>query len=163
TNEELQTMNDELRRRTDEVAQANSFLNSILTSLRGGVIVVNPDLLVQVWNERAQDLWGLRSDEVRGRNLLNLDIGLPVHELRQTIRDGLAQQYDYREVTVLARNRRGKDIQCRVMCTPLFGVDHTVQGVILVMEEEQPGREDGARLAAGAEAGADGGSAKKAG
>jgi two-component system CheB/CheR fusion protein len=70
TNEELETVNEELRQRSEELRQVNGFLESILGSLRGGVAVVDSDFLVRVWNKRAEDLWGLRSDEVRGKNLL---------------------------------------------------------------------------------------------
>ena len=78
TNEELQTINDELRRRTDGLNNVNAFLESILTSMRGAVVVLDRDFSIWVWNHRAEDLWGLRADEVRDRSFLNLDIGLPV-------------------------------------------------------------------------------------
>ncbi len=86
TNEELETVNEELRRRSDELKRVNAFLESILASLRGGVVVVDPEFLVLIWNRKAEDLWGLRPDEVRGRNLLNLDIGLPVEQLKSALR-----------------------------------------------------------------------------
>ena len=59
-------------------------------SLRAGAVVVNSNLDVLMWNHRAEDLWGLRADEVQGKGLLNLDIGLPVAELRTVIRPCLA-------------------------------------------------------------------------
>ena len=65
TNEEIETVNEELRVRGEERDRLNVFLESILGSLRSGVIVVDPDLMVQVWNARSEDLWGLRPDEVR--------------------------------------------------------------------------------------------------
>src|SRR5581483_7400209 len=83
TNEELETINDELRQRTDELNDVNSYLESILTSLQTGVIVVNRDMRIQVWNQQATELWGLRSEEVEGEHLMNLDIGLPVDQLHQ--------------------------------------------------------------------------------
>src|SRR2546423_1647774 len=87
TNEELQTMNEELRERSDELNQVNSFFESVLTSFRGGVAVLDADLRILVWNEHAVDLWGLRADEATGRNFLGLDIGLPVERLKAPIRD----------------------------------------------------------------------------
>jgi two-component system, chemotaxis family, CheB/CheR fusion protein len=60
TNEELQTVNEELRQRTAEVSHANAFLQSIVSSLRSGAIVINQHLNILVWNHRAEDLWGLR-------------------------------------------------------------------------------------------------------
>ena len=98
TNEELETVNEELRRRSEELKRLNAFLESILASLRGGVVVVDPDFLILSWNRQAEDLWGLRSDEVRGRNLLNLDIGLPVERLKPALRACLAGEASYQEI-----------------------------------------------------------------
>ncbi|GAP99330.1 CheR family methyltransferase [Leptolyngbya sp. NIES-2104] len=136
TNEELQTVNVELQRRSEELNQSNAFLASILTSLKGGVVVVDRDLYVQTWNNRAEDLWGLRPEEAIAQNFLNLDIGLPVAQLRQPIRDCLAGSPNGAiEIVLDAINRRGRGICCRVTCTPLIGTDLEIQGVILVMEE----------------------------
>ena len=82
TNEELQTVNDELHQRTEEVNRANAFLRSILSSLRSGAIVIDQHFNILVWNPRAENLWGLREDEVKGQSLLSLDIGLPMDRLR---------------------------------------------------------------------------------
>ncbi len=76
-NEELQTINEELHQRSDELNEVNAYLEAILTSLRGGVVVLDRELLVRIWNRQSEELWGLRADEVRGKNFLNLDIGLP--------------------------------------------------------------------------------------
>jgi two-component system CheB/CheR fusion protein len=134
TNEELQTVNEELRTRTEELNHLNSFFESVLGSLRAAAIVVNRNLDVLIWNPRSQDLWGLRADEVNGKSLLNLDIGLPVKELRDIIRPVLSGEADHTEVVLDAVNRRGKSIQCRVSVTPLVsGKDR--QGVIVLMDE----------------------------
>jgi two-component system, chemotaxis family, CheB/CheR fusion protein len=134
TNEELETVNEELRQRSDELKQVNIFLESILGSLRGGVVVIDADFLVHVWNEKAVDLWGLRADEVRGKNLLNLDIGLPVEGLKPLLLTCLAGEAAYQEVTLKATNRRGRAIQCRVTCTPMDGLDG-IDGAILQMDD----------------------------
>ena len=52
---------------------------------------------VLVWNRRAEDLWGLRADEVKGKSFLNLDIGLPAGELRPIIRACLCGETDHKE------------------------------------------------------------------
>lgn len=133
TNEELQTMNEELRERTDELNNANAFLRSTLASLRTAVIVVDTQLHVLVWNERAEDLWGLRADEVQGQSLLSLDIGLPVEQLPISV--FLAGKASHERITVPATTRRGKAIQCCVTCTPFFCEKGERTGVVLVMEE----------------------------
>jgi two-component system CheB/CheR fusion protein len=138
SNEELRTMNDELNDRTEELNRANSFLESILSNLRAGVAVLDRELRVTVWSQQAEDLWGLRADEVQGQHFFNLDIGLPVDQLRQPIRAGLAGDEDgpdRNEVLLPATNRRGKVIQCAVTCLPLKSLKKEVQGVLLLMEE----------------------------
>jgi len=136
TNEELQTINEEARERGDQLGELNSFLESILTSLRSAVAVVDRDLHVRKWSRRAEDLWGLRSDEVLQKNFLNLDIGLPVERLRAPIRSCLAGEAEFLDLTLDATNRRGRPIQVRVTCTPLTaGPPDDSRGVILMMEE----------------------------
>ncbi|ACK68899.1 MCP methyltransferase, CheR-type with PAS/PAC sensor [Gloeothece citriformis PCC 7424] len=135
TNEELQTINDELRQRTSELNQANAFLNSILTSLQAGVVVVNGQFNILTWNEEAENMWGLRADEVQEQSILSLDIGLPVEQLREPIRNCLTGTTNSQEITLEAVNRRGKRIQCRISLNPLISHERERQGVILLMEE----------------------------
>jgi two-component system CheB/CheR fusion protein len=135
TNEELEATNEELRQRSDELNGVNAFMSSILGSLRDGVIVVGRNLQVLAWNSRSEDLWGLRTDEVRGQNFLNLDIGLPVEQLRNPIRACLSGENADEEIILNATNRRGKPIQVSVTCTRLSGVSGETQGVILLLQE----------------------------
>jgi two-component system CheB/CheR fusion protein len=135
TNEELQTVNEELRTRSEELNHLNAFFESVLGSLSAGAVVVNGNLDVLMWNKRSEDLWGLRADEVQGKGLLNLDIGLPVAELRTVIRPCLAGESDRQEVLLDAINRRGRKIRVRVTCSPLVAGSKKRDGVILMMEE----------------------------
>jgi two-component system CheB/CheR fusion protein len=136
TNEELQTVNEELRQRTGEMNQLNAFLESVLGGMRAAAVVLNAHLNVLIWNRRAEDLWGLRADEVQGRSILNLDIGLPVGQLRDVIRPCLSGDKDYDQLVLDAVNRRGRNIKCRVTCTPLLTANKKREGVIVLMEEE---------------------------
>ena len=133
-NEELQTVNEELQRSSDALNHSNAFLECVFTSLKGGVVVVNRDIHVQIWNSKAQDLWGLRPEEVVGQNFLNLDIGLPVTQLLQPIRDCLTSADTTAELELQAVNRKGRSISCHVTCTPLISAGKQVQGVILIMD-----------------------------
>jgi two-component system CheB/CheR fusion protein len=137
TNEELETMNDELRRSSDDLNEINAFLESILMSLHGGVVVVDAKLRVLAWNGNSTELWGLRADEVEGEHFLDLDIGLPVGELRGAIRSVLAGERQHATTVLEATNRRGRPITVSVTCTPLFGQSSDVRGAILVVEERQ--------------------------
>lgn len=135
SNEELQAINAELRLRSDELNQVNAFLESILASLRGGAVVINREMTIQVWNDKAEDLWGLRAAEVQGQHFLNLDIGLPVEQLRQPIRSCLMGENKYLELTLQATNRRGRANEYKITCTPLIGAETEVRGVIMLMEQ----------------------------
>src|SRR5256714_1408678 len=136
SNEELETVNEELRQRTEEVDRTNSFLGSILASLRAGVIVLDRILKVAVWNRRAEDLWGLRSEEVLGQPFLGLDMGLPTEKLARPIRSVLSGTGTPEPVVIDAVNRRGRKFHCQVRFASLTGPDRERQGVILLLDEE---------------------------
>ena len=135
TNEELHTMNDELRRRGEELNDLNAFQEAIFTSLKSGVVVVDRELRVLVWNARSEDLWGLRAAEAVDNNVLTLDVGLPIEQLAGPIRSVLSGQSELCELTIPAVNRRGRSMQCEVSCTPLTSLDGLVRGVIILMDE----------------------------
>src|SRR5215213_590648 len=134
TNDELQTINDELQDRTGDLDAANGFLETIFTSLRAGVVVLNTELHVRVWSRQAEELWGLRPEEAVGQHFLNLDIGLPTDRLRSLIRRTLADEDGSQEATVAAVNRRGRSIEVRVLGSGLKTATGEVTGVILTME-----------------------------
>jgi len=136
TNDELQNINDQLRMSTMELDSANAFLEAVLTSLRAGVAVLSRELHVQVWNKRAEDLWGLRRDEAIGQHFLNLDIGLPTEQLRPVIRQALNNHGERTEITLPAVNRRGRQITVRVVSTPLGSGNGAITGTVLVMEPD---------------------------
>jgi two-component system CheB/CheR fusion protein len=135
TNEELQTINEQLRQRSHELDQTNLFLSSILSSMRSGVTVLDDGLRVQIWNQKAEDLWGLRADEVAGQHFLGLDIGLPLEPLRAPLRASLSGEVPNSSLVLDATNRRGKAIKCSVTTLPLNHLNGEVRGAILLMEE----------------------------
>ena len=143
TNEELQTINDEVRQRSDELNDANAFLESVFASLRGGVVVVDRKMEVLVWNERSEEMWGVRTDEARGHSFLGLDIGLPVETLKPSIRSVLLGAVPSADQTLDAVNRRGRAIECCVTINPLFGPardgERQIRGAIIVMDEAPAG------------------------
>jgi two-component system CheB/CheR fusion protein len=146
TNEELQTINHELGQRTAELNQLNVFLESIWAALGGAVVVLDADLKVLVWNHGSEDLWGVRQEEVQGQHFLNLDIGLPVDQIRPALRQAMSAEDGSRTTMVDATNRRGRPVRCRVTCSPLAGSDKSIRGVIVVVEpqpEGQPAAESG--------------------
>ncbi len=138
SNEELETMNEELRTRGVDLNEAYAFLQSVMSSLSESVIVVDRTLQILSWNSKSEDMWGLRADEVDGKHLLNLDIGLPTDKLRAPVKACLNGS-KCEELTLDGMNRRGKTVHCRVLCTPLDGTGAEPRGVIVLVEEiEKP-------------------------
>jgi two-component system CheB/CheR fusion protein len=136
TNEELETINDELRDRTNELNQVNDFLETILTSLGLAVAVIDRDQRIQVWNQRAEDLWGLRQDEAVAHHLVSLDIGLPTEQLLPAVRAALSGG-DRQDVELEAVDRRGRAIVCRTTVMPLMSGDPEplLRGAIVLMSD----------------------------
>ncbi len=134
TNEELRSMNDQLLEKSHELRRVNSHLHAILGSLRSAVVVLSPDLKVEVWSEKAQELWGLRRDEVQGQEFLQLDIGLPVGQLDGPIRECLESGPRGVQISIDGVNRRGRPTRCDVTCTRLDDGTKPA-GIILLMEE----------------------------
>jgi two-component system, chemotaxis family, CheB/CheR fusion protein len=133
-NDELQVTNDELRDRTAEISALNHFMESVLGSLGAGVVVVSRELIVQVWNRQAEDLWGLREDETVGQHFLNLDSGLPTERLKPLVREVVFDGSSGSEMSMQAVNRRGRTIDLRVAVTPLLSGDDEPSGALLLME-----------------------------
>ncbi|MGW4487382.1 CheR family methyltransferase [Amycolatopsis sp. NPDC004368] len=135
TNDELQTINDALRERSLDLDEVNEFLESILTSIRAGIVVIDTEMLIKAWNRGAEDMWGLRREEAEGSHLLNLDIGLPLNDLRPAVREALVDPGFHTELTLDAINRRGRKAVVRLLCGALRGSDGQSQGALMVMEE----------------------------
>jgi two-component system, chemotaxis family, CheB/CheR fusion protein len=138
TNEELQTINQELLQRTDELNKASAFQHSILAGLGSAAIVIDRQFHILTWSRQAEELWGLRSEEVQGQSLFSLDIGLPVQELRSPIQECFTGEADAQELVLAATNRRGRSINCHIIITPLLNLESDCQGAILLMEESPP-------------------------
>ena len=134
TNGELQAINSELQQRGAEVDTLNSFIESVLGSLDAGVIALDSDLRIVVWNDRSADLWGLRDSEVIRQPLLTQDIGLPVAEIAPSIRACLAGDNSEAERVVSALTRRGRTIRLRVTCTPVRGA-RGIEGVVVLTKD----------------------------
>ncbi|HYU35470.1 MAG TPA: CheR family methyltransferase [Thermoanaerobaculia bacterium] len=138
TNEMLRTTNEQLQQSSDELSLLNVYLESILSSLRSAVVVLDRNLQVKIWSPKAEELWGARASETRGQAFLDLDIGLPVGELRQPLRQCLDGNAPPNRTIVLdGVNRRGKLVQCQVQCMPLRSGEGTTGVVVLVDQAEQ--------------------------
>ena len=135
TNSELEAMNEELRERTNEADRLNLFLESILGSVRVGVIALDAEMRIQMWNRKSEDLWGLRADEAVGKHFLSLDISLELEQLKQPIKAILSGEDDFSDSVHSTLNRRGKPINCKITMVQRGEKNDGVRGVILLMED----------------------------
>ncbi len=133
-NEELETINEELRRHSDEFADYRLLVGAILRTLDTGVVVVDTDLTVRLWNRWSENAWGLREEEAIGQAFGALDIALPVQQieptLREVIRTGAAN-----EISLDALDRRARTMQCRIRITALLYDDRSIQGAVILLED----------------------------
>lgn len=134
TNDELHTINDTLRERSGQLDDAKNFLDALINSVRLGLVVVDREMRVVVWNRGCEDLWGLRSEETTGKKLTALDFGLPVEHIRPLIGNAFVDPDSSGETVVEAVNRRGRPTRVRVRCTSFPDPDGSVGGSLLLME-----------------------------
>jgi two-component system CheB/CheR fusion protein len=133
-NDELHTINDTLQVRSVELDETRTFIDSMIDSIRVGMVVLDQQLRVIVWNRGCEELWALRTDETVGNTLTDLDIGLPIAEVRPLIGAAFVDPDSTGEVVVDAVNRRGRATKVRVTCSSFQAADRTVTGALLLME-----------------------------
>jgi two-component system CheB/CheR fusion protein len=136
TNDELHTINDTLRERSGELDEARTFLDSLVNSVHFGLVVVDRETRVVVWNRGCEELWGLRADETIGEILTSLDIGLPMDTIRPLIGNAFVESDKPGESIVEAVNRRGRATNVRVLCTSFQSPDGSVSGALLLMDPQ---------------------------
>jgi two-component system CheB/CheR fusion protein len=134
TNDELHTINDTLHERSAELDEARTFTDAMINSIRFGVVVVDQQMRVVVWNSGCEELWGLRADETAGVPLTSLDIGLPMDAVRPLIGTAFVDPDSVGETTVDVVNRRGRTIRLRVTCSSFRASNSGVKGALLLME-----------------------------
>ncbi|MFP5219044.1 MAG: CheR family methyltransferase [Actinomycetes bacterium] len=135
TNEELQTLNDELRDRTVEVDYVNGFLHGILSGLDVGVVVVDTDHRVKLWNAAMEQLTGLRGYEAEDRRLVELPLGLPEELLRRCLGVVLADGERPDPVDVAVTDRFGGSRTRRLRVSPLRRTGGGVQGAVVTLDD----------------------------
>jgi two-component system CheB/CheR fusion protein len=107
----------------------------VLRSMNGGIIVLDHKREVQSWNRWSENVWGLRTEEVLGTSFESLDIGLPVHLLRDsmaTVQSGREAQV---EQVMEGIDRRGRRILCRIIVSGLLNERHEGHGLVLLFQD----------------------------
>jgi two-component system, chemotaxis family, CheB/CheR fusion protein len=135
SNEEMESVNEELRIQAEQAASYRLYLESVLRSMNGGVVVIDRKHNIQSWNRWSESTWGLSRDQVLGTSFDALDIGLPLHLLK----DGIAAVQGGREEQVeqllQGLDRRGRRIMCRITISGLLSEDGDGHGLVFVFRD----------------------------
>jgi two-component system CheB/CheR fusion protein len=137
TNAEMQSMTEDARQRAYELHRVAALSEGVLSSMHVAVVVLDAQQKIVSWNEHMVEMFGVRAEEVAGHELTSLDIGLPLREFVDPIRRCLRGEAQRFEVT--ATNRRGRQIRCRVSCTPLAAPEAMLYGAVIVIEDADVG------------------------
>jgi len=118
-------------RNAPELNSVNAFYSRSSAACRGGVVVLNTDL-IQIWNHEAEE-YGTCGGNAR-TTLSELRYWLPVEQLRQPLRKCLLERPRYVEVT-FSHKSPWLGNQSKITCTPLKGMENELQ-VIMIMEQQ---------------------------
>jgi two-component system CheB/CheR fusion protein len=135
SNEEMESINEELRIQAEQATSYRVHLESILRAMNGGIIVLDERHHIQSWNRWSENTWGLRAEEVSGTAFEKLDIGLPVHQLRESLIAVQSGNEEQAERHLDGVDRRGRRILCRVRIAALLDEASGIQGLVLVFQD----------------------------
>jgi two-component system CheB/CheR fusion protein len=132
----LRAANDKLLERNTDCHREKVLLNDALHSLPTAVAVVNCQGVIEVWNKKAAELWGLRAEDVEHLDFFALDFGLPVEQLQQTMEACWKGDPGRHSLRLASTNGESKRFHCQITCAPIVGTGNEVRGVVLMMTEQ---------------------------
>lgn len=111
---------------------ANLEIEQLIDSFSSFLIVVTRDLYVSRWNVRAQSIFGMLSEKVMGKHLTALGISWEW----EAIAAGIKQcDQEYKPIyldPIHFKRLNGSDGYLGMNISPIFGVEHTLTGYILL-------------------------------
>lgn len=135
SNEEMESVNEELRIQAEQASGYRLHLESVLRSMNGGIIVLDAQHAIQSWNRWSENAWGLRSEEVIGTSFEALDIGLPIHLLRDAMIAVQTGREEQVETLVEGIDRRGRRILCQIVVSGLLDEHDAGHGLVLLFQD----------------------------
>jgi two-component system, chemotaxis family, CheB/CheR fusion protein len=136
-NAELAALNSELEDRGAELARLDSYHRGVVNSMEQGLFVVDRAGIVRTWNHVAERMWGVRAEQVLGREFFTLPIGDVVRRTRPAFEQMLAtsqmQQVEAVPYTVPGGAKR----HARVRIVPVTDTAVAiVAGVVIAWPED---------------------------
>ncbi len=119
-----------LEQKALEIARLKDFSENIVESLNVGVLAVDLEGLVESWNTRMEQLFGVARQEAVGRQLRSL--------LPQELADEIAARGDAEQITGIYKQRlhhQGKALTLNVSITPLVSKSAERIGRLLLFDD----------------------------
>ena len=135
SNEEMESANEELRIQAQQAVSYKGYLESVLRSMNVGVVVIDDKHIIQSWNRWCENTWGLRAEIVIGTGFEGLDIGFPIHLLRDSLKAVQVEADSMAEQVLEGLDRRGRPILCRVRVAPLVTDEQGAAGMVIAFED----------------------------
>jgi two-component system CheB/CheR fusion protein len=147
SNEEMESVNEELRIQAEQASSYRLYLESVLRAMNGGIIVMDQKHGIQSWNRWCENTWGLRAEEVIGTSFEALDIGLPVHQLRESMGSVQSGREEQVERVLEGIDRRGRQVCCRVQVSALLDEAGEIHGLVVLLQDitDERAREEHSR------------------
>jgi two-component system CheB/CheR fusion protein len=132
-NTELGALNAELEGRTAELHRLDAYHRSLVNSFEHGIVVLDSDGVVSTWNEVAEQMWGLRADQVVGRPFFALPIGDLALRAREAFDAVLAQHRPADVKDVPYTRPGGQALRGALRMLPLLNVQRECVGTMVLM------------------------------
>jgi PAS domain S-box-containing protein len=119
-----------LEQKASEVARLKDFSENIVESLNVGVLAVDLDGVVEAWNSRMEQVFGISRSEAVGRPLSAL--------LSPELVQEIASRDDQEQITGIYKHRlqhRGRSLTLNVSITPLVGKSGERIGRLLLFDD----------------------------
>ena len=133
TNAELDATNRELAHRTGELNALAFVQRSIIRTIGGAVVVLDPSGRIKLWNLAAERLLGIAEDEAVGQLLWTLNIPALGRAVLQRIRKAVQQGSPFR-AEVQYELPTGADGRASVVAVPIVD-DSVALGSVIIFED----------------------------
>ena len=129
-NSELGMLNAQFDARSTELRRLDAYHRGLLNSMEQSIFVTDCSLLVTSWNQAAERLWGLRAEQVIGRELMLLPLADVVRMLRPALDTALKQETTAEVHDVPYTLPGGEVRKATVRVTPLRDAIGGVTGLV---------------------------------
>jgi len=138
-NTELGTLNAEMEGRGAELRRLDSYHQAVLNSMEHAFFVTDRSVVVSTWNHAAERMWGLRNEQVVGRDLFSFPLGDGASLRRRAIEDVLGRGTTL-EVADVPYTLPGGEVRRTVLkLAPLRGAGGEITGIIGMALPTEPG------------------------